>query len=239
MKTLSRKPDIPPCEACDGLSTSIFCVLTKPELSHLSENKTFNLYKKGQVIFYEGNMPQGIYCIHSGKVKIHKMGDDGKMQIVRLAKKNNIIGYRALLSGENYNATATAIEDTLVCFFPKNIYLNLLAGNPRFSMSTIQMLSTDLKVAEHMITNMAQKQVRERMAEALLLLKEFFGLEEDGATINTVLTREDIGNLAGTTTETSIRVLSDFNKSRIVKLMGKKIRILNLKELIKIANLSE
>ena len=89
-----------------------------------------------------------------------------------------------------------------------------------------------------MITNMAQKHVKERMAEALLLLKEFFGMEDDKATINTVLTREDIGNIAGTTTETSIRVLSDFNKNKIIKLVGKKIKILNSKELSRIANIS-
>ena len=93
--------------------------------------------------------------------------------------------------------------------------------NSEFSMKTIKVLSSDLKIAEQMVTNMAQKHVRERIAEVLLLLKDFFGLEEDNITINTVLTREDIANMAGTTTETTIRVLSDFNKSKIIKLIGK------------------
>ena len=105
-------------------------------------------------------------------------------------------------------------------------------------MKTIKMLAGNLRAAEQMITNMAQKHVRERMAEALLLLREFFGMEEDKITINTVLTRQDIGNIAGTTTETSIRVLSDFNRSKIIKLVGKKIRILNGNELVRIANVS-
>lgn len=239
MKSVSKKVEVSPCEKCGNLGGSVFCSLNKTELGQLSDHKSFNVYKKGQVIFYEGNLPQGLYCIYSGKVKIHKLGDDGKDQIVRLAKTGNVIGYRALLSSDNYYATATALENTLVCFFPKSVYLNLLVNNPDFSMKTIKMLSGNLRTAEQMITNMAQKHVRERMAEALLLLKEFFGMEEDKATINTVLTREDIGNIAGTTTETSIRVLSDFNKNRIIKLVGKKIRILNNKELLRIANVSE
>jgi CRP-like cAMP-binding protein len=239
MKSASVKTEVSTCEKCGNLSGSIFCSLNKTELGQLSEHKSFNLYKRGQVIFYEGNLPQGLYCIYSGRVKIHKLGDDGKDQIVRLAKTGNIIGYRALLSSDNYYATATAVEDTLVCFFPKFVYLNLLMNNSDFSMKTIKTLAGNLRIAEQMITNMAQKNVRERMAEALLLMREFFGLEEDKITINTVLTREDIGNIAGTTTETSIRVLSDFNKNKIIKLIGKKIRILDLKQLSLIANVAD
>lgn len=239
MKTAMRKVEVPTCDKCGNLPHSVLCSLKREEMSQLSTAKSFNIYKKGQVLFYEGNQPQGLYCIYSGKVKIHKLGDDGKEQIVRLAKRGNVVGYRALLSNDNYYATATALEETLVCFFPRTVYLNLLQNNPDFSMRTIQMLSSDLRTAEQMITNMAQKHVRERMAEALLLLKEFFGLEEDGVTINTVLTRQDIGNIAGTTTETSIRVLSDFNQSKIIKLQGKKIRIMNSRELLRIANIAD
>src|ERR1035437_4174554 len=239
MKSSEKKFKMSSCDKCENLTGSMFCSLGKTELGQLTGHKSFNLYKKGQVVFYEGNQPQGLYCIYSGKVKIHKLGDDGKEQIVRLAKTGNVVGYRALLSMDNYYATATALENTLICFLPKSVYLHLLMHNPEFSMKTIKILSSDLKVAEQMVTNMAQKHVRERMAEVLLLLKEFFGLEEDMATINTVLTREDIGSIAGTTTETSIRVLSDFNKSKIIKLVGKKIKILNNKELLRIANISE
>jgi CRP/FNR family transcriptional regulator len=239
MKVVAKKIEIPPCDKCENISSSMFCALPKTELVQLSTQKSFSIYKKGQVIFYEGNQPQGLYCIYSGKVKVHKLGDNGKEQIVRLAKTGNVVGYRALLHTDNYHATATALEKTLICFFPKAVYLDLLMRNSEFSMKTIKVLSSDLKIAEQMVTNMAQKHVRERIAEVLLLLKDFFGLEEDNITINTVLTREDIANMAGTTTETTIRVLSDFNKSKIIKLIGKKIKILNIGELAKLANVAE
>lgn len=238
MQPAVKNVQMPACEKCRNLASSSFCILSKPEQELLSQHKTYNVYKKGQVIFYEGNQPQGLFCIYSGKVKIHKLGDDGKDQIVRLAKTGNVIGYRALLSSDNYYATATALENTVICFSSKAVYLNLLMNNPEFSMRTIKMLSANLRNAEQMITNMAQKQVKERMAGALTYLVDFFGFEEDNATINTVLTRQDIGNIAGTTTETSIRVLSDFNKNRIIKLSGKKIKVQNYSELLRIANIS-
>ncbi len=210
----------------------------KNELALLSAGKTFNLYQKKQVIFYEGGQPQGLYCIYSGKVKIHKIRDDGKEQIVRLAKDGSVIGYRSLLVSDNYHATATTLEDTMVCFFPKSVYMEILMNNPLFYIKAIQTLSSDLRFAEEMIVNMAQKPVRARMAEAILLLKENFGVEDDNATINTVMKREDIGSIAGTTTETSIRILSDFNKKKFIKLVGKKIKILEQNKLQRISQLS-
>jgi len=236
---LNKQKEVTSCDQCESASNSIFCVLNKIELAKLSETKSHISYKKGQTVFYEGNHPHGLYCIYSGKVKIHKLGHDGKDQILRLAKKGNVIGYRALLSDDYYNASATAIEDSVICFFPKKDYQTQIISNPNLSMQIIKLLSSDLKLAEQKAMNMVQKQVRERIAETLLMLKEFFGLESDNATISTVLTRESIGNIAGTTTETAIRTLSDFQKNRTVELVGKKIKILNNKELIKIANLSE
>ena len=235
----NKQKEVSSCDKCDSAHNSIFCALNKLELANLSESKSHISYKKGQTVFYEGNHPHGLYCIYSGKVKIHKLGHDGKDQILRLAKTGNIIGYRALLSDDYYHASATAIENSVICFFPKKDYQNLIISNPTLSMQIIKLLSTDLKSAEQKAMNMVQKQVRERIAETLLMLKEFFGQEPDNATINTVLTRESIGNIAGTTTETAIRTLSDFQKLRIIDLLGKKIKILNGKELIKIANLSE
>lgn len=234
-----KAPDVAPCDKCNSAHTSIFCVLNKTELGSLSEHKSHVTFKKGQMIFYEGNNPQGLYCIYSGKIKIHKLGPDGKDQILRLARKGNVIGYRALLSNDNYHASATAIEDSVVCYFPKTIYQNQIISNPALAMEVMKLLSADLKYAEQKAMNMVQKQVKERVAETLLLLKDFFGLEPDNATINTVLTRESIGNIAGTTTETAIRILSELNKNKIIDLIGKKIKILNNKELIKAANLTD
>lgn len=233
-----NKNQIPPCTTCQNklMGNSIFCCLSNDELETLSQGKRNMTFKKGQVIFSEGNQPHGIYCIYSGKVKIHKLGDEGKEQIVRLANSSDMIGYRSVLNSDKYFASATAIEDTEVCFIAKSQIIELIKTNPNFSLSLINLLSENLKKAEEKITNMAQKHVRERIAEAILLLYKAYGLKDDEQIINCSLTRKEIANIAGTTTETSIRILSEFHKDNIIELNGKDIKILDLKKLTRTAN---
>lgn len=224
------------CATCGARHKSIFCHLEIEELAAFDEMKSCMSYKKGQVIFNEGGHPLGLFCVNDGKVKLEYTGSDGKEQIVRMAKGGDVLGYRALLSSERYNASAIALDDTDLCFIPKDAFFTVLKTNPGLSLEIIKMLSVELRKAEKSITDLAQKPVRERMAEALLFLKETYGFEEDGQTIDVVLSREDIANLVGTATETAIRLLSEFKKDNIVEPVGKKIKIVDTDKLIKTAN---
>jgi CRP/FNR family transcriptional regulator len=218
---------------------SVFCDLEKEETDRLNSDRGNSLYKNGQVVFSQGSYPHGLFVISSGKVKIYQLADNGKEQIVRMAKEGDIIGHRALLSNEKYTSTAEALEESSICFIPRQLFLDFISKNGSVSMALIKLLSHDLKHAEQMITDIAQKPVRERMAEALLYIKGTFGLEADNATINVVLTREEIANIAGTTMETAIRVLSEFRQHRLVEFLGKKIRILDMKALVLLANAAD
>ena len=230
---------IPSCIQCKHKLSgkSILCSLTKDELEGITTKKRMEFFKKGQPIFNEGNYPHGIYCIYKGKVKIHKLGEEGRDQIVRLANENSVIGYRSIISSDVYMASATALENCEICFIPKTDILDLLKTNPNFSFSLLELLSSDLKHAESQITNMAQKHVRERIAETLLLLKEAYGFLSDGESIDSTLTRKEIASIAGTTTETTIRILSEFQKDKIITLERKVIKIKQLKRLLLIANI--
>lgn len=234
-----NKFNYPTCQFCHSRESSVFCDLSHDSLEEINMNKGANLYKKGQVIFEEGFRPQGIYCVNQGKIKIAKRGDRGKEQIIRLAKDGDIIGYRALISGENYSASAYALEDSVVCMIPKHTFNESLQRNPAITHKLIYLLTHDLKIAEQKITELAQKPVRERLAESLLLLKETYGFEKDNKTLNVVLSREDFANLIGTATETVIRLLSDFNNEKIINLEGKKIALLNIPKLLSIANVDD
>lgn len=224
------------CETCGARHKSIFCHLELSELAAFNESKSCMSYKKGQTIFQEGGHPLGLFCVNDGKVKIEHRGIDGKEQILRMAKGGDVLGYRALLSSERYNASAVALDDTDVCFIPRDSFFNVLKDNQGLSLDIIKMLSTELRKAEDTITDLAQKPVRERMAEGLLFLKETYGYEADEATLAVTLSREDIANLVGTATETAIRLLSEFKKDNIVDSVGKKIKIVDLQKLIKTAN---
>lgn len=231
------KVALPPnCHQCESRYRSVFCDLEPVQLNEINEHKDFISFGKGQTVFNQGFRPQGLFCISKGKVKIHQLGNEGKDQIVRLAKEGDIIGYRALISGENYSGSATALDDVMVCLIPKSVFFQLLEKNSKLSFSIMNLLSHDLEKAEQRITDLAQKPVRERLAEALLFLKETYGFEPDSHTLNVSMSREEIANLVGTARETAIRLLSELKNEHILDLEGKKIKILNLSELIKVAN---
>ena len=236
MKTNHSQHD---CQVCESRYRSVFCNLDEEKLSELNLGKGCSTYKKGQLIFKQGSYPHGLYCVNSGKTKLYQLAENGREQIVRLTKEGDILGYRALLSGEQYTSSAEALQDCSVCFIPRNIFFKLIETNSNLSMQVMKLLSNDLKNAEHRVTDLAQKPVRERMAESLLYLKEIYGLENDNATINVVVRREDIANIAGTATETAIRILAEFKNDGLVEFIGKKIKIKNLKNLIHVANLSD
>ncbi|MEP7171245.1 MAG: Crp/Fnr family transcriptional regulator [Bacteroidota bacterium] len=233
---MNKKQLQPECQHCEARFKSVFCDLNEEDLTTLNLSKGCNTFKKGQLIFNEGGFPHGLFCVNSGKIKIAQAGDEGKEQIVRFAKEGDILGYRTLLSGDKYACSATAIDDASICFIPKNTFFGLIAKNANLSMEIMKLLAHDLKKAEHKITDLAQKPVRERMAEALLFLKETYGYENDSATINVSLSREEIANMVGTARETATRLLSEFKDDGILELVGKKIKILNQQKLVKTAN---
>lgn len=225
------------CNTCKSRNFSVFCNLNNTEVAHFNDHKSCIVYKKGQYIFHENGYPLGVYCINSGKVKIVRTGNDGKDQIVRMAKNGDILGYRSLLSDTKYNASAITLEDTNVCFISKSSFFNVLQSNRKLSLEIIKMLAFELGKAEQNITDLAQKPVKERLAEALLFLKEMYGLQADKATIDIALSREDIASLIGTATETTIRLLSTFKQRGLVAFVGKRIKILDMEQLIKAANI--
>ncbi|MFP5469980.1 MAG: Crp/Fnr family transcriptional regulator [Bacteroidia bacterium] len=223
--------DIPPCEHCTNTS-NLFCSLTKNEKAYIGKSKKSNFYKKGQVIFYEGNHANGLFCIYRGKVKLSKLGENGKNQIIRFAKEGEVLGYRALLSNDPYHATAVAMEECCVCLLSKEHFMELLRKNFSLAWDAIQLLTRDLKNAEQHLIDVAQKTVRERICETLVLLKNTFDYDEGTTTISAALTRSEIADIAGTTTETVIRTLAILNREKLIEFDGKKIIILNLSKLL-------
>jgi CRP-like cAMP-binding protein len=227
------------CQHCEQRFTSVLCKAKNEFLDEINTQKVCNTYKKGQTLFNEGSHPFGVYCINSGKVKLAHLGDDGKEQIIRLLKGGDVIGYRALLSGDRYSASAVALEDTQVCFIPKELFANVLRNDASLAFEMMKLLSDELHKTEMKLTHLAQKPVRERLAETLLFIKETYGFEEDGITLNVRLSREEIANLVGTATESTIRLLSEFKKDNMVELDGKKIKITNPKKLLRTANIQD
>jgi len=181
----------------------------------------------------------GVYCINKGKLKLYKLGNEGKEQIIQLAKEGEILGYRSMMSEELYPVSAETLEECHVCFIPKQDFLEMLANNHELYAKLFKHACHELGIMTQNVTNLAQKTVRERLAITFIMLKETYGVdheENDKVVIN--LTREDLANIVGTATETLIRLLHDFKEDNIISTAGRKIIIEKEEELIRIANLS-
>ena len=231
-----KKPDyLPSCKKCIAESDSLFKFINTNELEKLSLERTGDLYKKGDIIYHEGNRVNGCYCVHQGILKLYKTGIEGKEQIIRFAKKGDLIGFRSILSGEMACTTAKVIEDAVLCFIPSDTLFRMVKNNPDFSVQLMKLACKELGEANDFITDIAQKTVRERLAEVLIMLKETFDLDEN-QTLQVSLTREELANIVGTATESVIRLLSEFKDDKLIELNGRKIKLLNIEKLIKIGN---
>lgn len=229
------------CESCPTLNRSLFSEVKDPNtLRKLGRHKVCNQFKKGQVLFHEQGVPLGLFCLRSGKVKIYKTGPDGREQIVRLASPGDLIGYRSFLGEDSYSASAAVFEDSIICFIDKDDFRDVLTTTPNFTYSLIQLLSHELREAEDMIRDMAQKSVRERLAEVLLVLEKKFGHDETmGNTLSAILSREELASFVGTATETLIRLLSDMKDEGLVETQGRRIRLVDTAKLSAIAGLED
>lgn len=223
-------------EECELSGFQLFKKLTVQEIAQLNYDKTCSLYNKGSIIYREGSRLTGFYCVTRGIIKIFKTGIDGKEQIIRFAKKGDIIAYRSLLSQELACTTAKVIEEAVLCHIPYQTLLYLIQHNWQFSHHMLQIMCKELREANDYITDIAQKSVRERLAEVLLLLKENFELDHE-QTLQITLTREELANMVGTATESVIRLLSEFKQDQLIDLQGRKIRYINVPGLSKVANL--
>ena len=201
------------CEQCIIRQFNSLKHLSREELIRMSNCKTSRIIKKGEPIFDEGERLKGVFCIKDGVCKVSKMSENGRNQIISLVTKGDLLGERSLISDEASNLKAVALNDMEVCFIPKEEIMKDLSKNPTFSMSVLKDMANTLKQADNVIVDMAQKTVKQRLAETLLKLQDKFGSNSEN-TINVHLSREDIANIIGTATESAIRLLSDLKKRR-------------------------
>jgi len=199
-------------------------------------NKITETYKRGSIVYQEGNRMKGFYCVQSGIIKIYQTGFDGKEQIIRFAKPGDLIGYRSVVSNEPACTTTEVIEESVLCHIPTEILLNLVKNNGNFAVELMKLTCKELGESNSYITDIAQKTVKERLAEILIHLDDEFGEDSQGVLMIS-LTREELSNIVGTATESIIRLLSEFKSQNYIEINGRKIKILDKPGLKYIANI--
>src|SRR5680860_1089517 len=193
-------------------------------------------YRKNQPIFTEGTLPSGIFYLQSGKVKKYKMDNDGREQIIYIYNAGEFFGYSSVLSESTYGDTTVAIENSIISFITVKDFNNILNDSSSFSRLLLKSLSHEFSVLANLMAVLSQRTVRERVALNLLILHDKYKVDDDDANSYILLSRSDLANMAGTVVETLARVLHDFKHDELISTDGRKIQLLNIKRLIKVAN---
>ena len=213
----------------------IWSILSGDEKRLIVDNFNIQTFKKNQYIYAEGDEPEFLWCLLKGKVNKSKEGVGGRVQILRLIRPVQYFGYRAYFANEPYVSSAAAFEPSTLGALPLSLVKEMIDNNRELAWFFIRELSRNLGGSDTRIVNLTQKHIRGRLAEALIVLCENYGLEDDGSTLKIYMAREDLANLSNMTTANAIRTLSAFVAEKLIVVDGRRIRILNEPQLRKIS----
>ncbi len=202
-----------------------------------SQLKTF-IFQKKQIIHREGFIPTGLFIIRKGKVKIYRISDNLREIIIHIAGEGEMVGYSALMRKSEYHFWAEAIEKTELSFLPQKYFYEFIENYPAFSVHLMQEFARQFDAVMDKMVDILSDQVRKRTAKTLLWLMQTHGLDDDNKTIKITLTRKDLAHLVATNTETLVRTLTELSREKTIELKRKKISVLDLEKLNKIARLS-
>jgi len=219
----------------EGLNTLMAASFGKSELSTLAEDRNINKYKKKQIIYAEGNHPNKLYYVVSGKVKAFKTNNDGKELVTELYSQGDFFGYIAMLEETVYRDTTETMEETSLAIIPKDDFDELLNNNVQVARKFIQLLAKNISEKEEQLLGIAYNSLRKKVAEALMLLQKKYKME-DVDNFEIAISRECLSSIAGTATESLIRTLSDFRAEKLIDIKEGNIVILNEEKLAHLLN---
>jgi CRP-like cAMP-binding protein len=229
--------DIFPINKWDFKTESVLADLPSADLALLTAHKSEHIYSKAEIIFKEGAIPSGIFYINYGKVKKYKVDADGREQIIYVANTGELLGYHAILSEDRFPDSAAALEKSKISFIPKEDFIATLNTSDMLNRSLLKTLSHEFAVLANSLSLFTQKSVRERLALQLIVLREKYKTNagaENAVEIN--MGRDDLASLVGTARENLVRMLTEFKEAGLVETKGRKIIVLDVKKLVKIAN---
>jgi CRP-like cAMP-binding protein len=201
------------------------------ELKALIAGRKTRPVKRKQILYYDGDQPQGIYLVLSGGIKTLKLAEDGRELMTGLYKPEEYLGVTALLLDEPFNETAEAVEDSSVCLLPREAIITLLNSYPAIGSQFIRILSHNIREKEEQMLQLAYHSVRKRLAQVLVRLsKQLAGSSPFK------ISREELASMAGIATETVSRTLTDFKEEGLIEKKGSLVSITNLEQLSKMKN---
>lgn len=198
----------------------MFSSLNENELAELSRLAIERSFKPEEFVFWEGDAPDYFYTVIEGRIKILKYSSSGKEFIIAFFGSGEMFGEVAVFEGKPYPASAQAVADTKILGIKKDDFLSFLAGRPRVALGIINILGGRLRDAQSRLKDLAGERVEQRLARILLMLSSKLGP-------TLPFTRQEIADMAGTTTETAFRVTTQLKDRGIIRSVRGKIIILD------------
>ena len=215
---------------CDGRSCFL-CQRCLPQWLPAVHTHRKNLhFKKGELIFQEGEEVRGIYFVYDGTVKVHKKWGTEKELIIRFAQKGDIFGHRGLGNDPHYPISATAIEPVMACYIDLDFFQTSLKVNQDLMYGLLLFFADELRESERKMRNLAHMPVKGRVSQALLSLRQKFGTISNGH-IGVTLSRQDLASFVGATYETVFRTINDLASEQLIALDGKDIILLDVEKI--------
>lgn len=204
-------------------------------LEKLTKTDTVNYYKKKQGVYAEGNYPHGLFYLISGKIRTYKSNENGKELTISLYNAGDFFGYNALLENTTYKESAETLEECEVSVISREDFEILINNNKEVAIKFIKLLAQNVTEKEEQLINLAYNSLRKRVADAIIILSKKY--KEDGLSDFIIyISREDLAHIAGTTTESLIRTLSDFKSEKLIEAEAGYVKVLNENKLLSMLN---
>ena len=204
-------------------------------LEKLTDTKVINHYKKKQRIYSEGNHPHSLYYLNSGKIRTYKIIENGKELTTSLYNAGDFFGYNALLENSVYKENAETLEESEIGTIGRQDFEILINNNKKVAQKFIKLLAHNVSEKEEQLINLAYNSLRKRVADSIITLSKKY--KEEGNTDFIIhISREDLAHIAGTTTESLIRTLSDFKSEKLIEAEAGYVKVLNEKKLLQMLN---
>ena len=201
-------------------SSPVFSSLNGEELGELANLATERIFMSNEFIFWDGDSPDWFYVVAEGKVKVLKHSSSGRDFIIAFFSSGEMFGEIAVFENKPYPASAQAAAETKVVAIKREDFLSFLANRPQVALRIINVLGGRLRDAQGRLRDLAGERVEQRLASVLLMLSSKLGF-------TLPFTRQEIADMAGTTTETAIRVMSQLKDRGIIRSTRGKVIILD------------
>lgn len=185
-------------------------------------------FKKGEIVYNEGQNSNYIFLVTKGVVKCYKFDEQGKELITALHKEDDLFGYTSFIQNIPYQESAGVIKDAELAGISKEQLANVLNSNHKITLELIQLLTDDLKGVKNQLLEMAYSSVSKKTASTILKFAKKLNSKPNQPI---KISRSDLSSVAGIATETLIRTMSSFKKQGLIEIEGRNVTIVNLEKL--------